>query len=147
MVCGTGFIGFSMLAYGLCETLCLADINPLAIRACERTIRDNGLRERVSVYLSDNLRGIPSSEQWDLIVSNPPHFTDAAEGDIRSRDAEWRIAASSSARCRRFSSPTASSSCKRITAGPPRRHSGNARTPRVRDQLHEPLCGNLHALR
>ena len=30
---GPGFIGFSLLAHGLCKTLCLADINPLAINA------------------------------------------------------------------------------------------------------------------
>ena len=60
---GPAFIGFSMLAYGLCETLCLADINKLAVRACEKTIRDNGLLARVSVYHSDNLLNIPSSER------------------------------------------------------------------------------------
>ena len=34
----------------------------------------NGLQDRVRVYLSDGLNGIPSSEKWDLVVSNPPHF-------------------------------------------------------------------------
>jgi predicted RNA methylase len=88
---GPGFIGFSMLAHGMCDTLCLADINPLAVRACRRTIRHNGLSDRVCAYLSGNLKAIPPTEQWDLIVSNPPHFSDAAEGDIRSRDADWHI--------------------------------------------------------
>ena len=36
---GPAFIGFSLLAHGLCETLCLADVNPSAVRACRRTIR------------------------------------------------------------------------------------------------------------
>lgn len=69
---GPGFIGFSLLGHGLCETLCLADINPESESACERTSADNALSDRVSVYCSDNLRDIPKSEQWDLVVSNPP---------------------------------------------------------------------------
>ncbi|MGC4119542.1 MAG: tRNA (adenine(22)-N(1))-methyltransferase TrmK [Myxococcales bacterium] len=71
---GPGFIGFSLLAHGLCDRLTLADINPAAVAACERTIRENGLQDRVKVYLSDGLAGIPDSERWDLVVSNPPHW-------------------------------------------------------------------------
>ncbi len=55
---GPGFIGFSMLANGLCDSLCLADINPAAVDCCRRTVADNGLSDRVSVYHSDNLRDI-----------------------------------------------------------------------------------------
>lgn len=89
---GPGFIGFSMLGHGLCETLCLADINEEAVEACSRTIRDNGLENRVSAFHSDNLKNIPSSESWDLVVSNPPHFDDAYfENELRAHDPGWRI--------------------------------------------------------
>ena len=88
---GPGFIGFSMLAHGLCETLCLADINPEAVAACRRTTADNGLSDRVSVYHSDNLRSIPPDEQWDLVVSNPPHFIDEYLGSLRAHDPDWRV--------------------------------------------------------
>jgi hypothetical protein len=71
---GPGFIGFSMLAHGLCETLCLADINDEAVEACQKTIRDNRLEARVAVYESDNLTNIPREEQWDLVVGNPPFY-------------------------------------------------------------------------
>src|SRR5450631_4241901 len=47
--CGPGFIGFSLLGNGLCESLCLADINPEAVASCTRTVRVNGLGGRVSV--------------------------------------------------------------------------------------------------
>ncbi len=70
---GPGFIGFSLLAHGLCDTLCLADINPAAIAACETTIRENGLEDRVTLYHSDCLDQIPETEAWDLVVGNPPH--------------------------------------------------------------------------
>ena len=67
---GPGFIGFSLLAHGLCERLTLADINPVAVRACETTIRENGLGSRVSLYQSDCLDGIPDTERWDFVVRN-----------------------------------------------------------------------------
>jgi hypothetical protein len=77
--CGPGFIGFSMLGNGLCETLCLSDINPAAVSSCQHTVRANKLTDRVSVYQSDK------------IVSNPPHFVDQYEGDIRAHDPDWQI--------------------------------------------------------
>lgn len=88
---GPGFIGFSMLGNGLCETLCLADINPAAVTACQATIRTNHLADRATVYLSDNLKSIPAHEKWSLVVSNPPHFVDAYIGDIRAHDPDWRV--------------------------------------------------------
>jgi tRNA1(Val) A37 N6-methylase TrmN6 len=88
---GPGFIGFSLLAHGFAETLCLADINPQAVEACHRTVRDNQLADRVSVYLSDNLTDIPASEEWDLVVGNPPHMPDDYIGDLRTHDEEWHI--------------------------------------------------------
>jgi 16S rRNA G1207 methylase RsmC len=88
---GPGFIGFSLLAHGLAETLCLADVNPEAVAACRRTISDNHLGERVSVYRSDNLQGIPAAERWNLVVSNPPHFADDWIGDLCTYDDDWHL--------------------------------------------------------
>jgi predicted RNA methylase len=88
---GPGFIGFSLLGHGFCESLCLADINPEAVASCKRTVEVNGLSDRVSVYQSDNLKNIPHYEKWDLVVSNPPHFVDQYEGDLRAHDPDWRI--------------------------------------------------------
>ncbi|MDN5003915.1 methyltransferase [Bradyrhizobium sp. GCM10027634] len=88
---GPAFIGFSMLGHGLCETLCLADINPAAVASCRNTVRLNHLEDRVSVYESNNLRGIPEAERWNLVVSNPPHFIDQYQGDIRAHDPDWAI--------------------------------------------------------
>jgi predicted RNA methylase len=88
---GPGFIGFSLLAHGPCETLCLADVNPEAVAACRRTVARNALEDKVAVYLSDNLKDIPPSEQWDLVVSNPPHFVDSGIGHLRYHDPDWRV--------------------------------------------------------
>lgn len=89
---GPGFIGFSLLAHGLCDALCLADINPEAVSACRRTVAENRLTNKVCVYQSDNLENIPSSECWDLVVGNPPHFDWSPEsGDVRVCDPGWNI--------------------------------------------------------
>ncbi len=88
---GPGFIGFSLLAHGLCDTLCLADVNPEAVAACRRTVARNGLESKVAVYQSDNLNDIPASEQWDLVESNPPHFIDSGIGQLRYHDPDWRV--------------------------------------------------------
>ena len=88
---GPGFIGFSMLGHGLCSSLCLADVNPEAVRACQRTVNENALSDCVSVYCSDNLLNIPSTERWDLVVSNPPHFVDEYIGNLRAHDPDWGI--------------------------------------------------------
>jgi predicted RNA methylase len=88
---GPGFIGFSLLGFGLCDTLCLADINPQAVRVCRRTVAENQLANHVSVYQSNNLDGIPASERWDLVVGNPPHFDTVHVGELRFADHGWRI--------------------------------------------------------
>jgi methylase of polypeptide subunit release factors len=92
---GPGFIGFSLLAHGLCDKLTLADINPHAVAMCRETVRRNKLEDRVSVYLSDGLKDIPATEQWDLVVGNPPHFVTNDEqeykGYIRRFDPDLRI--------------------------------------------------------
>lgn len=92
--CGPGFIGFSLLANGLCDSLCLVDINPEAIEMCQKTIRENHLESKVSVYVSDGIKDIPRDEKWDLVVSNPPHFNGTTEEYSRDRlnfDPDWLI--------------------------------------------------------
>jgi len=89
---GPGFIGFSLLAHGFCDTLCLADVNPAAVRAARMTVRRNRLADRVAVYRSDNLADIPTEERWNVIVSNPPHFDDATvEREIKLYDGGWQL--------------------------------------------------------
>lgn len=90
---GPGYIGYSLLANGWCESLVLADISPDGVSAARRTAAHNGLEDRVAVYESDALDGIPADERWDLVVSNPPHFLpDAgAPDDIQVFDEGWGV--------------------------------------------------------
>lgn len=90
---GPGFIGFSLLAHGLCDALVLADVNPAAVAAAEATVARNGLEDRVTVYRSEGLSQIPDGERWDLVVSNPPHFGRQRDStpSLITDDLDWRL--------------------------------------------------------
>lgn len=70
---GPGFIGFSMLAEGICESLDLMDVNADAVVAARRTVERNGLSNRVRVHHAGDLDNLPDGLVWDLVVGNPPH--------------------------------------------------------------------------
>ena len=97
---GPAFIGFALLADGLCEHLYLADINPAAIECIKMTVEKNSLSEKVTFFVSDNFKSIPENTAFDLIVSNPPNyfslnpdhvFYKIFKDDIKPNDPEWRI--------------------------------------------------------
>ena len=73
---GPGFIGFSLLAQDLCESLCLTDLYNPAIELADATATnpDNKCADRVTTYLLKDLSLLPSHEMFDLVVANPPHF-------------------------------------------------------------------------
>jgi hypothetical protein len=104
---GPGFIGFSLLAHGLCDSLAVADVNPEAVAALRETVRRNGLADRVSVYLSDGLANIPDEERWDLVVSNPPHFAvqRREQPSVITDDLGWKLHRDFYARVSRFLNP------------------------------------------
>jgi hypothetical protein len=87
---GPGYIGYSLLSAGWCESLALSDINPDAVSSARFTAAHNGLRDRVDVYVSDVLDQIPADERWDLVVANPPHFP-RAKTDVRHYDPSWEM--------------------------------------------------------
>jgi methylase of polypeptide subunit release factors len=94
---GPGFIGFSMLGEGLCETLSLADINSKAIEAAATTVSQNALDTQVRLYVSDCLESLPVDSRFDVVVANPPHSgTDEViarigRPPILYMDPEWSI--------------------------------------------------------
>jgi hypothetical protein len=85
---GCGFIGFSLLANGLCDRLTLSDVNPRSVEAMQRTVQRNGLADRVSVHLADGLNGIPADLRFDLVVSNPPWYS-SDNGSLIACDPGW----------------------------------------------------------
>jgi methylase of polypeptide subunit release factors len=88
---GPAFIGFSLLAHGLCDALTLADVNPRAVAVARATVRRNALEDRVAVYTSDGLDDLPAQERWDLVVSNPPHFGGSTRRSLILDDPGWAL--------------------------------------------------------
>ncbi len=97
---GPGFIGFALLEANICKNLVLADINSVAVEAAKKTVEHNNLGDSVRVYHSDNLKSIPASESFDLVVSNPPNFYCLNPlhpsyaflvNDLRPNDPEWKL--------------------------------------------------------
>lgn len=92
---GPGFIGFSLLAAGLCNKLTLVDVNPVAVAACRQTVARNGLDESVQVYESNCMDAVPRGVVFDLVVANPPHCPDTTPSpgghtQLIYNDVEWR---------------------------------------------------------
>ena len=73
---GPGFIGLDILSHRLCKNVCLLDMNWEAIDYAEQTIANNNLKDKVYSYLLRNLELLPADEQFDLVVSNSPHFNE-----------------------------------------------------------------------
>jgi hypothetical protein len=90
---GPGYIGYSLLAAGWCETLALCDIDAESIATARHTATFNGLDDLVTAYVSDALDAIPDSERWDLVVANPPHFLPdpARSHDVQVFDPDWSV--------------------------------------------------------
>lgn len=93
---GPAFIGFSLLAAGLCRDLTLVDINPIATAACRESVAINNLVSQVRVYDSDCFDGVPDGEKFDLIVANPPHCGTADDSpgghaSLLYNDVGWQV--------------------------------------------------------
>lgn len=90
---GPGYIGYSLLAAGWCDTLTLSDVDPGGLDTARRTAALNRLEDRVSIFESDVLDDIPADQRWDLVVANPPHFLpDPTEPpSIQRFDPDWNV--------------------------------------------------------
>ncbi|MFI8457300.1 methyltransferase [Kitasatospora sp. NPDC085464] len=96
---GPGFIGFSLLAAGLCDRLDLGDVNPDAGAAVARTVEANDLDGKVRFHLSDGFDDVPGDLRWDLMIGNPPHVNAVAAGSeyqhshspLIWKDTDWAI--------------------------------------------------------
>ena len=70
---GPGFIGFNLLLNNYCQELCLVDNFKPALDCALHSL--NGSNLPVTTYCIDQIANLPPKEVFDLIVSNPPHFS------------------------------------------------------------------------
>jgi|TARA_R110000822_G_scaffold295048_1_gene417161 hypothetical protein len=96
--CGPSWIGLWLQKKGLCHNLHLTDINPQAIEAVSKTLKNNNIK--ATTYLSDLFNNIPEDIKFDCIVSNPPNYFDIQDShsvygylsnDIRPSDRDWKF--------------------------------------------------------
>lgn len=105
--CGIGMVGMLLkqAVWDRIQSLTLSDINVFNLDAVRRNLKANGMEGEV--LLSDGIRHIPARQQFDLIVSNPPHFPqDSWQYDVLTpsilggHDDEWRFHRHFYANCR-----------------------------------------------
>lgn len=72
---GPGFIGYAILATGLCKRITLNDLHQPALDMAEITkLKNPAFTDKISIYPGSTLTNIPESEKFDLVVANPPHY-------------------------------------------------------------------------
>ena len=90
---GPGFIGFNLLAKGTVKKISFLEIADSPVKDLRKTAESVS---NVNIYQGDELNSIPA-QQFDLIVSNPPHFLTEEESYIENLetrlfvDPEWSI--------------------------------------------------------
>lgn len=75
--CGAGFIGFKILQSGISRNLYLSDVYRPAIIACDTTIShlpDSYKTRTIKTLHTGDIAEFDPDLQFDLIVSNPPHW-------------------------------------------------------------------------
>jgi methylase of polypeptide subunit release factors len=92
---GPGFIGFGLLDQGICKNISLSDVYEPAKELVNQTIKENNLTN-VNFYLSNNFDNIPKGTKFDLIIGNPPWFSNDPYAVVltdprRYKDTDWQI--------------------------------------------------------
>lgn len=115
--CGVGIIGLTIFSRlrdeSIVEKAGFVDINIFNLNSLERTLKRNNMGDligdKIDFWLSNSLNGVPESEKFDLIVSNPPHFFSEAHtanslspGRLGTYDAEWSFHKSFYSRCHNY---------------------------------------------
>lgn len=95
---GPGFIGISLLVNNLCNTVSLMDANDV-FDMTKKSLNGTQYKDKVTIYNINKVQDLPSTEIFDLIVGNPPHFNqkifllsnDEQVGEQIFLDTEWKI--------------------------------------------------------
>jgi len=85
LCCGGGCIGLAAAHYQPLASVDLADIDAQALALARENVQLLGLQQRVNVIQSDLFQSLPS-QQYDLILSNPPYVDRA---DLEAMPAEY----------------------------------------------------------
>ena len=97
---GPGYLGFAAANVGLVNNITLLDIYKDNELVCNKTIENNNITN-AKFILSDNFKNVETTETFDLIIGNPPHFNvnyiaptatgNDKHGARKFRDEHWNI--------------------------------------------------------
>lgn len=73
---GPGFIGYGLLASGLCKNISFNDMYDPAIQMLEQTKSNSKYMKNISIHRGNNLDSMERNNQFNLVVGNPPHWKD-----------------------------------------------------------------------
>jgi len=95
---GPGYLGFATLSQSFTKKLTLLDIYKPNKVVVEKTIEKNNLQGVVNFIASNNFSNINTTNKFDLVIGNPPHFAfSPATSNIdpnehrKYQDKEWKI--------------------------------------------------------
>jgi|APSaa5957512576_1039674.scaffolds.fasta_scaffold09858_2 methylase of polypeptide subunit release factors len=95
---GAGFIGFSLLAHGLCKHISFIEQDANDVICSNLTIGMNNIQKDALSIVSNTVNAFSDTTQFDIIVGNPPHFGDDISNAINSgsipritNDQGWEI--------------------------------------------------------
>lgn len=71
--CGHSIIGFEILTNGICDNLSLSDYYDLAVEISLDNAQRLGYADKVKGYITPIISSIPHTEQFDLVIGNPPN--------------------------------------------------------------------------
>ncbi len=91
---GSGCILISLMKYTNGIEGVFSDISKPALSVCERNAKEHGVFEGASFIESDLFNGIPDTEKFDAVLSNPPYIRSGEIGLLEPevRDHDPRIA-------------------------------------------------------
>jgi len=84
---GPGFIGFELLARQKCNEIDFMDLHIPALDNIKETIHKNNLSYNINCILADRIEQLPH-KKYDLIVGNPPHYTEKLFPEQNSEESE-----------------------------------------------------------
>lgn len=80
---GPGFIGFEIMSREICANFDFMDLHKPALDNVKTTIKNNNLTQHIECHLVDEIVKLPA-KKYDLIIGNPPHYTDVHFPEQRS---------------------------------------------------------------
>lgn len=77
--CGFGVLGYEIYGNGLAKSLAFSDYYDVAVKNCLDTAVLNKMVDKVVGYVTPAVKNLPTTEKFDLVVSNPPHMFNKQE--------------------------------------------------------------------